>query len=186
MTVPMLQTARLRLRGHQPADTATLISAYADESFARFITTQRRALTTEEAWRAVAVVAGSWAASGCGQWIVEMRENGTVVGRVGPWNPPGWPAFEIGWAILPGHQGNGFATEAAASAMVWAHEALGREEFIHLIDPANTPSEGVARRLGATITGQHRFSEEGVANIWTSRWETFTASEPYRRHLGAA
>jgi RimJ/RimL family protein N-acetyltransferase len=70
--------------------------------------------------------------------------------------------------------------------MVWAHEELGRDEMIHLIDPANERSERVARRLCASITGRHEFPNDIVANIWTSRWETFTASEPYRHHIAAS
>lgn len=186
MIVPTIDTPRLRLREQRPGDTETLTRAYADENFARFITTQRRALTAKEAWQALSSVAGSWATSGFGMWIVEERDTGIVAGRVGPWAPPGWPGFEVGWAILPEHQGKGYASEAAAAAMVWAHDALGRDEIIHLIDPANAPSERVAQRLGATITGRHEFSNEVVVNIWTSCWDRLTQSEPYRRHIAAS
>jgi RimJ/RimL family protein N-acetyltransferase len=185
MNVPTLVTARLILREQRPSDTDALIRAYSDAAFAHFITTQRRALTAEEAWRAVAVVAGGWSTNGFSQWAVEERTTGALIGRVGPWTAPGWPAVEVGWSIIPQHQGKGYATEAAVAAIVWAHDQLGKDELIHLIDPSNTPSEAVARKLGATITGSHSFSEDVIANIWTSRWETFAASAPYQRYVAA-
>lgn len=186
MIVPSIRTERLLLREQRPSDTEVLVAAYADDSFARYIVPQRRGLDREQAWRALSLVAGSWALNGFGMWVVEELETGTVAGRVGPWDPAGWPGFEIGWAIVPDHQGKGYATEAAAAAMVWAHNELGRDEMIHLIDPGNGPSEAVARRLGATFTGRHEFSNDLVVNIWTSRWDAFVESEPYRRHIAAA
>ncbi|MEL6922286.1 MAG: GNAT family N-acetyltransferase, partial [Pseudomonadota bacterium] len=62
--------------------------------------------------------------------------------------------------------GNGFATEAAEAALRWAYETLGWETAISCIDPNNVGSQGVAKRLGATL------EESGVqvcfftADIW--------------------
>ena len=38
--------------------------------------------------------------------------------------------------------------------MDWAVEALGWDEVIHCIEPANTPSQAVARRLGSRVLRQ--------------------------------
>jgi RimJ/RimL family protein N-acetyltransferase len=184
--IPTLVTERLILRGQRPSDTEPLTAAFAKDEFARFITRERRGLTPEEAWRGLAVVAGSWLVSGYGQWIVEERATGAVVGRVGPWAPPGWPDFEIGWAIFPEFQGRGYAVEAAAASVVWAHEALGRDYVIHLIDPLNGPSERVAAALGAEVTGTWDSPLAHGAKIWTTRWGRFVATPAYQRHVAAA
>jgi RimJ/RimL family protein N-acetyltransferase len=125
------------------------------------------------------MVAGIWATSGYGMWIAEERSSGAPVGRLGPWAPEGWPDFEIGWAIFPGHQGKGYAVEGAAAALCWAHEALGREHVIHLIDPLNTASERVAAALGAEITGTWDSPLGERINVWTTRWERFAATEAF-------
>jgi RimJ/RimL family protein N-acetyltransferase len=184
--IPTLETERLILREQRPRDTEPLTAAFAKDEFARFITRERRGLTREEAWRGLAVVAGSWLVSGYGQWIVEERASGAVVGRIGPWAPPRWPDFEIGRAIFPEHQGMGFAVEGAAAAVVWAHEALGRDYVIHLIDPLNRPSERVAAALGGEVTGTWDSPLARGARIWTTPWEKFAATPAHVRHVAAA
>ena len=123
--------------------------------------------------------------NGYGQFMVEEKATGLAVGRLGPWQPEGWPDFEIGWSIFPQHQGKGYAAEGAAAAFAWVHENLGRDHVIHLIDPANIASERVAAKLGATITGNWEIPGGGTANVWTSRWESFTQTEVYANHLSA-
>jgi|GEM_PF-398504 len=179
--VPVLRADRLILRGHRPSDTEPLMRAYAMEEFAYHITSRKRALNRAEAWAEIALVAGTWPASGWGQWIVEEIASGDPVGRVGPWAPEGWPDFEIGWAIFPWSQGNGYAVEAAAAAMVWVHEMLGRDHVIHLIDPLNAASERVAAALGAEVTGVWDSPLCLGARIWTTRWEKFVATSAGRR-----
>jgi len=182
MIVPTLHTTRLILREHRPSDTDALMRAYADDGFSRFITRQGRGLSRDESWWAVAMVAGSWAASGYGMWIAEERSSGAPVGRLGPWAPEDWPDFEIGWAIFPGHQGKGFAVEGAAAAIVWVHEALGRDHVIHLIDPRNTASERVAAALGAEVTGTWDSPLGDRINVWTTTWGRFAVTDAYTLH----
>ena len=182
IVAPTLRTARLILRAQRPSDTEPLMAAFADDDYSRFITREQRGLSRLEAWRPIALVPGMWAANGYGQWMVEERATGLPVGRLGPWAPEGWPDFEIGWSIFPAHQGRGFAAEGAAAALVWAHQTIGRDYVIHLIDPANIASERVARKLGAAVTGSWDSSFVGPVNIWTTRWEDFTRTEVYANH----
>ena len=187
MTIPpTLVTPRLILRAQRPSDTEPLMAAFADESYSRFITRDRRALTREEAWRPIATVPGMWAVCGYGQFMVEERATGLPVGRLGPWQPEGWPDFEIGWSIFPSHWGKGYAAEGAAATLIWAHAQLGRDHVIHLIDPANVASERVAVKLGAGITGTWDIPGGGTANIWTTRWESLTQTEVYAKLTAVA
>jgi RimJ/RimL family protein N-acetyltransferase len=179
---PTLHTRRLILRAQRPSDTEALMAAFADDAYARFITRDHRALTREEAWRPIATVPGMWSVNGYGQWMVEERATGLPVGRLGPWQPEGWPDFEIGWTIFPPHWGKGYAVEGAAAAFVWAHDKLGRDYAIHLIDPANIASERVAAKLGGRITGTWEIPGGWTANVWTTDWESFTETEVYANH----
>lgn len=72
---------------------------------------------------------------------------------------------ELGWLLLPGYQGRGYATEAARALLVWGHEHLGVNHFIAHCDAENLASQSVMRKLGMTLTDatgtrQNRGSDE--------------------------
>jgi RimJ/RimL family protein N-acetyltransferase len=79
------------------------------------------------------------------------KSTGQWVGRLGPWNPEGWPEPEVGWGISRAHWGKGYASEGAAAAMDYAFDVLGWAQVIHCIDPQNAGSIGVARKLGSRL-----------------------------------
>jgi RimJ/RimL family protein N-acetyltransferase len=81
-------------------------------------------------------------------WAVEERESGAFIGRVGFIDPPGWPGFELGWALARAYWGRGLAFEAAQTALDHAFQRLGRDHVISLIHPENTRSRRLAERLG--------------------------------------
>jgi RimJ/RimL family protein N-acetyltransferase len=87
-------------------------------------------------------------------FTVVEKATGQWVGRVGPWQPEGWPGTEVGWSLGGAFHGKGYATEAATAAIDWAFDHLGWTEVIHCIDPANLASQAVAARLGSTILRQ--------------------------------
>jgi RimJ/RimL family protein N-acetyltransferase len=110
-------------------------------------------LTRHEAWRKFLQMPGAWMLQGFGMFSVVEKATGLWIGQAGPWQPDGWPGTEVGYAFHPDAWGKGYATEACAASMDWAFEALGWDEVIHSIDPANTASQAVARRLGARNRG---------------------------------
>jgi RimJ/RimL family protein N-acetyltransferase len=97
----------------------------------------------------MATHAGHWLLRGYGVWAVERQTDGAFVGRVGLWNPAGWPGLEVGWTLARDAWGQGYATEAARTAVEWAWAVLGAEGLISIIDPGNAASIRVAERLGA-------------------------------------
>ena len=105
------------------------------------------------AWRGFLAMAGAWQVQGFGMFSVFEKASGRWIGRVGPWFPAEWPGTEVGWTLDRSAWGRGFATEAATAATQWAFDHLGWTEVIHSIDPANTPSQLVAQRLGSTLRG---------------------------------
>jgi RimJ/RimL family protein N-acetyltransferase len=65
--------------------------------------------------------------------------------------------------------GKGYGVEAATACMDWVVDHLGWTDIIHIIDPANTPSEQLAARLGSTNLGPTRMPEpmhELQVNAW--------------------
>jgi RimJ/RimL family protein N-acetyltransferase len=97
---------------------------------------------------------GHWQLLGYGMWAVERKSDAAFLGRAGFLNPPGWPGFEIGWAFAREHWGQGYATEAARTALAFAFDVLKRDRVISLIRPANARSIRVAEKLGERLASE--------------------------------
>jgi RimJ/RimL family protein N-acetyltransferase len=145
-----LETERLLLRPPAPGDLDGWAAFLGDAESARFVGGVK---DRADSWRSMAMMAGSWALKGFGMFSLIEKETGEWVGRVGPWSPEGWPGTEVGWGVVRSRAGRGYAVEAATAAIDWAFDRLGWTEVIHCIDPANTASIGVARKLGSEKIG---------------------------------
>ena len=109
---------------------------------------------------------------GFGMFVVEEKTSGRFVGRVGPFHPPVWPGFEVGWGIATEFRGKGFAVEAARASIDWAFATFDIDRIIHCIDRENTASQGVARRLGASKDGEFDLFGH-VADVWVTHRDTW-------------
>jgi len=166
---PGIETERLILRPWRADDVAPNTAMLSDPGTARFITPDRRPVNDElSGWRNAAIMAGHWALHGFGMFVVEEKSSGLFTGRVGPWIPPTWPGFEVGWGIAKEFRGKGYAVEAARAAIDWVFANFEIDQVIHSIDPENAASQAVARRLGAEIEGQAELFGH-TADIWVTR-----------------
>ena len=170
---PVIETARLILRPWCASDIAANTAMLSDPDTARFITPDHQPITSElKGWRNAAVISGHWALHGFGMFAVEEKSSGRYIGRVGPYYPPGWPGFEVGWGIARECRGHGYAVEAARAAIDFVFANFTVDRIIHCIDPANVASQAVARRLGAVNEGPGKL-EGDVVDIWVTtreRW----------------
>ncbi|WP_141735963.1 GNAT family N-acetyltransferase [Oligoflexus tunisiensis] len=147
---PTLTTDRLILRPPVYADFEAWVAFAADPEVNRFLGgVQDRAA----AWRGMATITGAWPLMGFSMFSVIERTSGRWVGRLGPWQPEGWPSTEIGWGLAREAWGKGYALEGSSAAIDWAFAELGWKEVIHCIDPQNVPSQNLAKRLGSTLRG---------------------------------
>jgi RimJ/RimL family protein N-acetyltransferase len=154
---PTLETERLILRPPVlETDFEPWCAFMADEEAARHIGGLQSPAVV---WRSICSVAGGWALTGFSMFSVVEKSTGRWIGRLGPWSPHGWPGTEVGWGIVRDCWGRGYAPEGATAAIDWAFDALGWDEVIHTIDPANAASQAVARRLGSTILRQAQMPE---------------------------
>ena len=145
---PTLETDRLILRVPTAEDFEPWAAFSADEDAMRYLVgPQSRAI----AWRGICTMTGAWTIRGFSMFSVIEKATGRWVGRLGPWEPEGWPGTEVGWGLSRDVWGRGYATEGAIAAIDWAFDTLGWDEVIHTIEPANVASQKVAERLGSTI-----------------------------------
>jgi RimJ/RimL family protein N-acetyltransferase len=147
-----LASERLLLRMFRQSDFDAYAEMCADPDVMRFLS-DGQPLSRADAWRNLALVVGHWQLRGFGLWAVEEKRTGSFVGRVGCWQPEGWPGFEVGWVLGRQFWGKGYATEAALRAVDFAFNTLGRERVISLIQPENSASVAVALRLGMRFDG---------------------------------
>lgn len=153
---PILVTERLILRPPNADDFEAWVAFSAEEETSRFIGETK---ARSEAWRGLCAMTGAWTIRGFAMFSVIERETGAWVGRIGPWQPEGWPGTEVGWGVAAAHAGKGYAYEAAVASMDYAVDILGWDDVMHCIDPANTRSIALAERLGSVNRGPTRMPE---------------------------
>jgi len=161
-----LDTPRLLLRPPRAADFDEWAELMADPEAARFIGGQQpRAI----AWRAFTSMVGAWQLQGFAMFSVIEKLTGRWIGRLGPWQPDGWPGTEVGWGLVRDCWGRGYATEGAAASIDWAFSKLAWTEVIHCIAPCNLASQAVARKLGSRNRGRGLLPppyEDSHVEIW--------------------
>ena len=154
--VPALDTPRLTLRGHTPADLGDCAAMWGDARVTQHIL--RHPATAEEVWARMLRYAGLWSLVGYGYWVVRERATGQFVGEVGLADfhraiTPSLDAPEAGWVLTAGAHGRGYATEAVRAMLAWADRqtappALTTGRTVCLIAPENTASVRVAEKCG--------------------------------------
>jgi RimJ/RimL family protein N-acetyltransferase len=150
--VPVLETERLRLRGHRVDDFADCAAMWADAAVARFI--GGKPLSEEEAWTKFLRYAGHWALLGFGYWVAEEKATGKFVGEIGfadykrEIEPSLKGTPEIGWVLASVFHGKGYGTEAVRVVVEWGDRFFGKARTACIIAPENVASIRVAEKCG--------------------------------------
>jgi RimJ/RimL family protein N-acetyltransferase len=155
--IPILETARIRLRPHCVADFDAMLALWSDPATIRFIGGQVQ--DAQAIWFRLLRYAGMWALLGFGFWVIEdkvsgryLGEGGLMDGRRGIALLDGVP--EIGWALTSDAGGRGLATEAVEAIVRWSDKELGALVTRCIIDPGNAASLRVAAKCGYAEIGR--------------------------------
>ena len=166
VNVPILETERLRLRGHRLDDFPASVAMWADPIVT--LHTTGKPQTPEDVWARLLRYVGHWAMLGFGLWAVEEKDSGEFIGELGfaefkrqieP-SLDGMP--EIGWVLAPRFHGKGYATEAARAAVAWGDEHFGAIKTVCLIQPQNLASIRVAEKFGYREYARSTYKEHDV------------------------
>jgi RimJ/RimL family protein N-acetyltransferase len=164
VTVPVIETERLRLRGHRMEDFAPCAAMWADPVVTRYF--GGKIFTEEEVWTRVLRYVGHWQWMGFGYWAVEEKATGRFAGELGfaDYKREIQPSIqgipEAGWVLVSDAHGKGYATEAVRAVVEWGERRFGNVETVCLIHPDNRASIRVAEKCGyrerqvATYHGQ--------------------------------
>ncbi|MCM2563099.1 GNAT family N-acetyltransferase [Lutimaribacter sp. EGI FJ00015] len=148
--IPVIETDRLILRAMQETDLDVIADFFADDRSSFVGGPKSRA----DSWRTIAGALGHWMLRGYGMWLAAERATDRPVGGVGFLFPEGWDEPELGWHLYNGHEGKGYAYEAAIAARTHGARHFGLDGVISYIAPDNTRSAALARRMGATLERQ--------------------------------
>jgi len=152
VAVPILETERLRLRGHRLEDFEECAAMWADPLVIRYI--GGKPLTTEESWTRFLRYAGHWSLLGFGYWVAEEKQSGKFVGEIGfadykrDIEPSLKGVPEIGWVLASSAHGRGYATEAVSAAVEWGDRHFEGARTACIIAPDNLASVRVAEKCG--------------------------------------
>ena len=148
-----LYTERLRIRPMTPAD-APLVYAYRSlPEVARFQSWQPRSV--EEVTQRFIVHAtqpphepDTWY-----PFAIELTSNGVLVGDCAIHLLSDIRQVELGITLAPGFQRQGYATEAVRGVLRHVFEDLGKHRAVASVDPRNTASMSLMRRVGFRLEG---------------------------------
>ena len=164
--IPVLETERLRLRGHRTDDLDASSALWADTEVVRHTTGKPQ--TREEVWWRILRYIGHWALMGYGFWALEEKASRKFVGEVGladlkrTMNPSLGDTPESGWILASEFHGKGYATEAMRAVIAWSDENFGAVRTACLIHPDNGPSMRVAEKLGYREYARSNYRDKEV------------------------
>ena len=170
ITIPVLQTSRLKLRQWRDADRAPFAAMNADPVVMEYFLsplTRQASDASIDAWQS------QFAQRGWSNWAVEVEDTGEFIGFVGLTVPvrvlPFSPCVEIGWRLASAHWGRGYATEAAREALRAGFEDLQLDEIVSFTTVLNRRSSAVMERIG-----MHRHEDFD--------YPAFAEGHPFRPH----
>jgi ribosomal-protein-alanine N-acetyltransferase len=100
-------------------------------------------------------------------WLVVRYEDGEAVGSVAfGGEPDAAGAVLIGYAMYPGHEGRGYATEAVKAMVEWAFAQPGVKTLRALAPVWNTPAVHVAEKVGMRPVASDEDDEVGEVLVY--------------------
>ncbi|QSX31385.1 GNAT family N-acetyltransferase [Shewanella cyperi] len=140
-------TERLRLRELTAADAAFMLELLNTQGFITNIG-DRGVRTLEQARQYLMDgPIASYAQNGFGLWLMERSLDGMALGLCGLIRRDTLPHVDIGYALLPAFEGQGYAFEAARAAMAFAVEQ-GIHPVVAIVNPDNQASIQLLLKLG--------------------------------------
>jgi len=156
-----LETDRLVLRRMSVEDAEFMLGLLNEPSWLRFI--GDRGVRTLEDARAY-VLKGPvdmYDRLGFGLYLTELKGEGVPIGICGLVKRDFLADVDIGFALLPGFWGQGYAYEAAAAVMEYAKEALGLKRIVAITNPENHSWLRLLEKLGLKFDRMIRATADG-------------------------
>lgn len=165
---PGLEADRLRLRAPRASDTSTLFALFSDPQVMRYWS-RAPMLSELEAESYIANMLAGFQRREFINWAVADRQQDQMLGICTLY------ALEVkhlhcgvGYAILPRHQGQGYAREAVGAACAFAEGVLGFHRIEADVHPDNLASKRVLEACHFQYEGRLRQRFVGASEIQDS------------------
>jgi RimJ/RimL family protein N-acetyltransferase len=168
---PVIESERLRLRGHSYGDFARCVAMWSDPNVTRFI--GGKPSTEQQTWMRLLSYIGHWSLMGFGYWVIEEKNSNEFVGEIGFADfkrdiaPSMKDVPELGFALASNYHGKGYATEAVRAVLSWADVHLQGRKTVCLINSENLASLRVVQKCGYEVFEQSIFN--GQPTLFLSR-----------------
>lgn len=156
MTIPEFLTSRLRLRAFSEADAEVFHGLMAGEGVLRYFPSTE-VPSLQQVSRMITWFLNHWQERGYGDWVVESRATGEVMGRCGLLYIRDTAETEIDFLLGKAFWGQGYATEAARASLEYGFEEHLLEGVVGIVHPENLASQRVLGKLGMKQTRRTQY-----------------------------
>lgn len=146
----ILETDRCLVRETTTEDVDLFYELYKDEEITRYMEPLFED-REEEIEYTKSYIKNVYEFYGFGMWTVVEKATGKVIGRAGVSYREGFEHPELGFMIGNDFQRQGYAYEVCSAIVDYMYENYDMEEILIFIEPQNTPSINLAKKLGATL-----------------------------------
>ncbi len=155
-----LETSRLRIEDLTEEDAGFTLALLNDPAFIEHV--GDRQVRDEEQARQYLLDGPlrSYREHGFGMYALRLKSSGEAVGMCGLVKRPSLEDVDIGYALLPGFRGDGYALEAAQRVMQWALDELGLQRLVAIVSPQNHASRKLLAQLGMHHQGMVRLADD--------------------------
>lgn len=167
-----LATARLSLRPCTPADLGALHALWTDAQVRRYLW-DGRVIESSVAAEVVDASAASFAERGFGQWAIEPRAGGSLIGFAGLRAIEGEEEIELLYGLAPAHWRRGYAVEASRAVLGHGFGPARLARIAGRTDVPNRASARVLERLGMRFEGERMIAGRPTLHYAIGRDEFF-------------
>ena len=154
-----LQTERLLLRPFELADAAFFQQLVNTPGWLRFIGDRNiHTLQSAENYLQERILS-AFEQNGYGA-LVMVNTYQEPVGMCGLFKRDALEFPDIGYALLPEHEGQGYAVEAATTVLKWALEELKFPKILAITNPDNERSQALLEKIGLVYEKRIRLSAD--------------------------
>ncbi|GAA4468190.1 GNAT family N-acetyltransferase [Nemorincola caseinilytica] len=107
----------------------------------------------------------SYNEKGFGLWLVKLRATNASIGMCGLLQREYLPHPDIGFALLPRYEGQGYAFEAANAVLRHGAEVLDMRTIMAIVTPGNEHSLRLLQKLGFAHKGPITVHDEELVSL---------------------
>jgi len=165
-----IETERLILREFRPEDAEGIFRLDSDPRVMLYLG-NKTISGMNEAEDIVAGVRKQYEDHGIGRWVVMERSSGNFIGWSGlkfiTYTENNQTNFhDVGYRLLPGYWGRGYATESARAALEYGFKTMGLHEIIGMCDEKNLASRRALEKCGLKFV--EKFNHKNIICDWLS------------------